>query len=134
MLGFIGGTVATSILGLLHKEKTFAQSLDTSTQIPTPNASATNTSCVVKPQQTEGPYFVDEKLNRSDIRLDPSNNLMKQGVPLSLVFQVSRINGNSCIPLNSASVDIWHGKQLILQLTKVQQRYVGTFNIGLQIT
>lgn len=108
MLSFIGGTVATSILGLLHKEKTLAQSINTSTQTPTPNASTTNTSCVVKPQQTEGPYFVDEKLKRSDIRLDPSNNSMKQGVPLSLVFQVSRINGNSCIPLTGASVDIWH--------------------------
>ncbi|HKY09112.1 MAG TPA: hypothetical protein VJQ55_12750, partial [Candidatus Binatia bacterium] len=29
--------------------------------------------CVVRPEQTEGPYFVDEKLNRSDIRVDPSD-------------------------------------------------------------
>ncbi|MGH6692840.1 MAG: twin-arginine translocation pathway signal protein, partial [Gammaproteobacteria bacterium] len=29
--------------------------------------------CVVRPEQTEGPYFVDEKLNRSDIRSDPAN-------------------------------------------------------------
>ena len=27
-------------------------------------------SCVVTPEVTEGPYFVDEKLNRSDIRTD----------------------------------------------------------------
>ncbi|MGH2349370.1 MAG: twin-arginine translocation pathway signal protein, partial [bacterium] len=32
--------------------------------------SAAVPSCVVRPQQTEGPYFVDEKLNRSDIRSD----------------------------------------------------------------
>ncbi|MDZ8052578.1 MAG: hypothetical protein RMX68_029175 [Aulosira sp. ZfuVER01] len=30
-------------------------------------------ACVVSPQQTEGPYFVDEKLNRSDIRSDPAD-------------------------------------------------------------
>ena len=28
-------------------------------------------SCVARPEQTEGPYFVDERLNRSDIRSDP---------------------------------------------------------------
>ena len=31
-------------------------------------------SCVVSPPLTEGPYFVDEKLNRSDLRYDPSDN------------------------------------------------------------
>src|SRR2546427_2648224 len=29
--------------------------------------------CIVRPEQTEGPYFVDERLNRSDIRSDPSD-------------------------------------------------------------
>src|SRR5689334_18988839 len=29
--------------------------------------------CVVRPALTEGPYFVDEKLNRSDIRSDTSD-------------------------------------------------------------
>ena len=38
-------------------------------------------SCVVRPEQTEGPYFVDEKLNRSDIRSDPSDGSVKPGVP-----------------------------------------------------
>ncbi|HYF64045.1 MAG TPA: intradiol ring-cleavage dioxygenase, partial [Herpetosiphonaceae bacterium] len=28
-------------------------------------------SCVVSPEMTEGPYFVDEQLERSDIRSDP---------------------------------------------------------------
>ncbi|MFM8423918.1 MAG: intradiol ring-cleavage dioxygenase, partial [Chloroflexota bacterium] len=28
-------------------------------------------ACVVRPEMTEGPYFVDEMLNRSDIRSDP---------------------------------------------------------------
>src|SRR5688572_19430243 len=53
-------------------------------------------ACVVRPAQTEGPYFVDEKLNRSDIRTDPTNDSLKTGVPLELVFHVSRINGSSC--------------------------------------
>jgi protocatechuate 3,4-dioxygenase beta subunit len=65
-------------------------------------------SCVVKPQQTEGPYFVDEKLNRSDIRSDPSNNLVKEGTALRLVLRVSQISGSSCMPLAGAIVDLWH--------------------------
>lgn len=65
-------------------------------------------SCVVKPEQTEGPYFVDEKLNRSDIRMDPGNNAIKAGLPLRLKINVSRVSGNACAPLTGAHVDIWH--------------------------
>ena len=65
-------------------------------------------SCVVRPALTEGPYFVDEKLNRSDIRSDPSTNALKPGVPLGLTFFVSKVSGTSCLPLASAIVDLWH--------------------------
>jgi protocatechuate 3,4-dioxygenase beta subunit len=68
---------------------------------------ATMPSCVVRPEQTEGPYFIDEKLNRSDIRSDPSDGSVKPGVPLRLAFHVSRISGASCSPLSNAVVDIW---------------------------
>ena len=64
-------------------------------------------SCVVRPEQTEGPYFIDEKLNRSDIRSEPSDDSIRQGVPLRLAFQVSRVEGGSCAPLSGARVDIW---------------------------
>jgi protocatechuate 3,4-dioxygenase beta subunit len=64
--------------------------------------------CVVSPEQTEGPYFVDEKLNRSDIRTDPSDNSVRPGVPLRLALHVSQIAGNACQPLPGATVDIWH--------------------------
>ncbi|HXV80553.1 MAG TPA: intradiol ring-cleavage dioxygenase, partial [Candidatus Binatia bacterium] len=64
-------------------------------------------SCVVRPEQTEGPYFIDEKLNRSDIRSDPSDGSVKPGVPLRLAFQVSRVSGPSCSPLSGATVDVW---------------------------
>lgn len=70
--------------------------------------SAQTLSCVVRPALTEGPYFVDEKLNRSDIRSDPSTNVTKSGVPLRLVFNVSRLAGSSCTPLANAYVDVWH--------------------------
>lgn len=93
MLRFIGGTIAVSLVGCLRGKSASGEP---------------NPSCIVRPQQTEGPYFVDEKLNRSDIRSDPSDNSIKQGVPLRLVIQVSRIASSSCAPLRGAIVDIWH--------------------------
>src|SRR5207237_8832048 len=65
-------------------------------------------SCVVRPALTEGPYFVDEKLNRSDIRADPSTNAVKPGTPLVLTFLVSKVSGSACTALANATVDVWH--------------------------
>lgn len=64
--------------------------------------------CVVRPELTEGPYFVDEKINRSDIRADISTGVVKEGVPLTLAFAVSQVGTGSCTPLQGAQVDIWH--------------------------
>jgi protocatechuate 3,4-dioxygenase beta subunit len=65
-------------------------------------------SCVVRPQLTEGPYFVDEKLNRSDIRTDPTTGAVRPGVLLLLNFNVTAVSGSSCVPLPNAYVDVWH--------------------------
>ena len=64
-------------------------------------------ACVVRPEQIEGPYFVDEALNRSDIRSDPSDGSIQAGIPLQLTFQVSQISEAGCVPLAEAIVDIW---------------------------
>src|SRR5919112_5019024 len=60
------------------------------------------------PQQIEGPYFVDDMPNRSDIRSDPSDGSMQEGIPLRLVLHVYDVDTGSCIPLGGAQVDIWH--------------------------
>jgi protocatechuate 3,4-dioxygenase beta subunit len=65
-------------------------------------------ACVVRPELTEGPYFVDERLNRSDIRSDPSTGDVRAGLPLALTFAVSQINNGACTPFPGAIVDIWH--------------------------
>lgn len=64
--------------------------------------------CVVRPEQTEGPYFVDEKLNRSDIRSDASSGTVKEGAPLTLAFLVSQVGSGACTPLEGAQIDVWH--------------------------
>jgi protocatechuate 3,4-dioxygenase beta subunit len=65
-------------------------------------------SCIVRPALTEGPYFVDEKLNRSDIRSDPTDGTVKDGAPLVIKLNVSSINGSACTALSGATVDVWH--------------------------
>ncbi|WP_224788863.1 intradiol ring-cleavage dioxygenase [Pandoraea terrae] len=65
-------------------------------------------ACILTPEQTEGPYFVDERLNRSDIRVDPTDGLARPGVPLALVLRISSISSAGCTPLTGAVVDIWH--------------------------
>jgi protocatechuate 3,4-dioxygenase beta subunit len=91
----------------------------TSTVVPTaapPQVSATQISstasttvdCVVRPELTIGPYFVDEQLNRSDIRSDSSDNSVKEGVPLTLNIIVASVGNNSCTSIEGAQVDIWH--------------------------
>jgi len=64
-------------------------------------------ACVVSPEMTEGPYFVDEKLNRSDIRVNTSDGAVSDGTPFELTLRVSKINGG-CTTLEGAQVDIWH--------------------------
>lgn len=74
---------------------------------PTADAAAAP-DCVVRPEMTEGPYFVDEKLDRSDIRSDPTSGSLREGVPLALAFAVSQVGTGSCLPLKDAQVDVWH--------------------------
>lgn len=63
--------------------------------------------CVATPEQTEGPYFLDARLNRSDIRTDPNGGPPRQGTPLELRLNISSLNAG-CTPLAGAVVDIWH--------------------------
>ncbi len=78
-----------------------------------PTASATDGTsvvpgCVVRPALTEGPIFVDDQANRSDIRTDPTTGAVSQGATLDLTFRVSTLNESACAPLAGAQVDLWH--------------------------
>jgi protocatechuate 3,4-dioxygenase beta subunit len=64
--------------------------------------------CVARPALTEGPYFVDAKLDRSDIRSDPADGTVRPGAPLRLTWRVSRLTAGACAPLAGAMVDLWH--------------------------
>ena len=64
--------------------------------------------CVVRPASTQGPYYVDEKLERSDIRSDPTDGAVREGTPLALTLNVSSVAMGACAPLVGAIVDLWH--------------------------
>ena len=94
-------------------------------------------ACVVRPEQTEGPYFVDEVLNRSDIRSDPTTGAVRPGVPLDLTFHVSRVAEAACAPLAGALIDVWHCDHLGVYSDVVDPRFdtVGQkFLRGYQVT
>lgn len=95
--------------------------------------------CVVVPQQTEGPYFADVRLNRSDIRTEPSDGSVCAGMPLRLELNVSHIASNQCSPLPGAIVDIWqcdaHGRYSAFRDTRAGfDTRTQTFLRGYQIT
>ncbi|MFI7065982.1 hypothetical protein ACIBL3_33625 [Kribbella sp. NPDC050124] len=64
--------------------------------------------CVAKPEMTEGPYFVDEGLNRSDLRVDTSDGSRVAGTTFTLVLHILQVGSKACTPLPGATVDLWH--------------------------
>ena len=66
------------------------------------------TACVAQTELTEGPYYVDENLRRSDIRADSDTGNQQNGIKLDLSFNVFNLANDSCSPLDDALVDVWH--------------------------
>jgi protocatechuate 3,4-dioxygenase beta subunit len=65
-----------------------------------PSAAAATAGCVLTPEQTEGPYYIDVALMRSDVTEG------KAGVPLQLDLTVQR--AGTCTAIQNATVEIWH--------------------------
>ena len=56
--------------------------------------------CVLTPQVTEGPYWIDNKLKRRDITEG------RPGTPLRVQLLVE--NASTCKPISGADVELWH--------------------------
>ena len=69
-LGVIGAAGAASLVALDRARRAWAA------------------SCALTPEETEGPYWVEEGLDRSDITVDPSDGSVRPGVPLQLNLNV----------------------------------------------
>jgi protocatechuate 3,4-dioxygenase beta subunit len=116
ILALLGGSsvalLAACAPGALASPSPTATALQTSAAATTAAAASSAMtalpSCIVRPALTEGPYFVDEKLSRSDIRSDPATGTVRPGALLTLSFLVSRVSGSACTALSGAVVDVWH--------------------------
>ena len=88
-------TGAYVLLGCGDDESSPATSSSTST-----GKTSESATCVLTPEQTEGPYYIDNDLIRSDITEG------KDGMPLELRLTV--LDASSCDPVENATVEVWH--------------------------
>ena len=74
-----------------------------------PGAAIAAASCArATPELTEGPYWVNTMLRRSDVRRNSAGGTGAQrGVPLDLFINVLDTS-RGCRPMNGVAVDIWH--------------------------
>ena len=63
---------------------------------------------VASPALTEGPFFVDEKLNRSNLLEGTTREAVVKGVPLELALTVMKAQGGAAKAFESCQVDVWH--------------------------
>jgi protocatechuate 3,4-dioxygenase beta subunit len=110
LLGFAARGAATVVVSqaLLGCSADAATAATSGADTGADDGTSTSTACVLTAALTEGPYFVDEKLARSDIRSDPATGAVSAGVPLALTFNVQRVDANACTPLTGAYLDVWH--------------------------
>jgi protocatechuate 3,4-dioxygenase beta subunit len=73
----------------------------TSGTVARPSATSASADCVLMPELTEGPYYLDLDLVRRDITEG------RPGVPLDLRVTVVDV-GSSCSPIEGAAVELWH--------------------------
>jgi protocatechuate 3,4-dioxygenase beta subunit len=112
MLALLGGTGAALLAACAPAAVRGSGSPAAASSAPSASPAASGLvatpNCIVLPALTEGPYFVDEKLSRSDIRSDPTDGSVKPGAMLTLALNVSRASANACSTLAGATVDVWH--------------------------
>src|SRR5215467_4906661 len=99
----LGGLPAAAAgVGVLGAgESDGATAADAAADATGPNAVARGVvSCVLAPEQTEGPYYVPGDKVRRDVTEG------KPGVPLTL--RLSVVDVSTCRAIKGAAVDIWH--------------------------
>ena len=102
------GTSASAGASATGASATASASSTASSAASAPASVGALPSCVVAPELTEGPYYLDLNLERSDIRPDTTDGAVSEGAPLEFGWVVSRVDGEGCLPLEGAIVDVWH--------------------------
>ncbi len=65
-------------------------------------------SCVLSPAMTDGPFFVDARLHRSDLTAGTTRAGVVKGSPLLLNIDLAAVQPAGCQPVAGAHVDVWH--------------------------
>jgi protocatechuate 3,4-dioxygenase beta subunit len=121
----LGGLAATAIGATALKLNT-AEDADAASAGPAAVASGLVT-CVLAPEATEGPYYLEGDKVRRDIREG------RPGVLLTLKTTV--VDVSKCKPVKGAAVDIWHcGADGVSSGTSVQNTESERFLRGIQKT
>ncbi|HEV8281111.1 MAG TPA: hypothetical protein VGQ02_04570 [Candidatus Limnocylindrales bacterium] len=102
-----GGTTTSAVPTGAATAGSSATALASATATAAAVASALPT-CVVAPELTEGPYYLDVDLERSDIRANTADGSVVDGALLALDWLVSQADGSACIPMADVVVDVWH--------------------------
>lgn len=96
---------------------------------------ATRGACSLTPELTIGPYFVDENLNRSDVRGDSTSPFITEAVPLHLAIDATSLLTAGCAPIAGVQIDIWHCHAGGLYSDEAQNGTTGeTWLRGYQVT
>ena len=95
-----GGGGASSASGAGKPSSPSGASTSSTSANPLSDSTGGTSTCVLAPEMTEGPFYLDINEVRSDIT---EGHL---GVPLALTLTV--IDATTCKPVTNAAVDVWH--------------------------
>jgi protocatechuate 3,4-dioxygenase beta subunit len=97
-LGLLGGVGALAVLSACGSSSKARST--SSTTATTATTDGTQVGCVLTPELTEGPFYLDLNKVRADITEG------RDGAPLALTIRV--VDATTCAAIKDAAVDIWH--------------------------
>jgi protocatechuate 3,4-dioxygenase beta subunit len=96
----IGGLAATALGAGAWGARELAGTEDAAAEAGPAAVASGLVSCVLAPEQTAGPFYLDDHRLRRNIREG------RPGVPLTLRLTV--VDVSTCRPIKGAAVDVWH--------------------------
>ena len=101
LLAWAGGLAITALVPGCGRDGRGPDAAPTSTEASTATGTSPATpDCVLAPELTEGPYYLDLEKVRRDITEG------RPGIKLDLAVNV--VEADACEPIRDAAVDVWH--------------------------
>ena len=98
--GLGAGVVAAACAGGSSSKDASSSASTRTTSAGASGTTGSSVACVLTPEATEGPFYLDLDKVRSDITEG------KDGTPLDLKITV--VDATGCAPIKDAAVDVWH--------------------------